>query len=75
MTAEEYTIEVVTGRLNDPTLSFQLHLGFHVTAVIGDYFSGDPESRGWAAIIEWRNEEVTMAGNDQPPDPRFIPGK
>lgn len=60
LTAEQYTAEVVQGRINDPTLSFQLNLGFRVTAVIGDYFMNDPESRGAAAIIEWQNDE--MAG-------------
>lgn len=58
LTPEQYTEEVVQGRLNDPTLSFQLHLGFRVVSVIGGYFPGDPESRGFAAIIEWLTEEV-----------------
>ena len=58
LTAEQYAIEVVNGRLNDPTLSFQLHLGFRVTGVVGGYFGGDPESLGWAAVIEWLNDEV-----------------
>jgi len=71
LSAEEYTIEVVNGRLNDPTLSFQLHLGFRVTGVIGDYFAGDPESRGWAATIEWLNEEVADPGDYATGDPRF----
>jgi len=58
LSAEEYVVEVVNGRLNDPTLSFQLHMGFRVTSVIGNYFAGDPESRGWAALIEWLNDEI-----------------
>jgi predicted amidohydrolase/GNAT superfamily N-acetyltransferase len=58
MTPQDYVTEVVHGRLNDPTLSFQLSQGFHVLTVVGDYFVGDPESRGWAAVIEWLNPDV-----------------
>ncbi len=54
MSAQEYVEQVVNGELNDPTLSFQLAQGFGVVAVVGDYFDGDPESEGWAAVIEWR---------------------
>ncbi|OAB56761.1 hypothetical protein AY599_01340 [Leptolyngbya valderiana BDU 20041] len=73
LTAEQYAIEVVQGRLNDPTLSFQLHLGFRVTAVIGNYFQGDPESEGYAAIIEWLNDEVADPEDHDRYDPRFAP--
>lgn len=73
LSAEEYAVEVIHGRINDPTLSFQLHLGFRVTAVIPDYFTGDPESRGWAAIIEWLNDEVAEPKNYGSGDPRFTP--
>ncbi|XHC26092.1 GNAT family N-acetyltransferase [Phycisphaerales bacterium ac7] len=68
MSAEEYTAEVSAGRLNDPTLSFQLHLGFRVTSVIGDYFANDPESRGFAAIIEWVNEDAAPGGGESVSD-------
>ncbi|MCA9303439.1 MAG: GNAT family N-acetyltransferase [Phycisphaerales bacterium] len=74
LSAEEYAIEVVNGRRNDPTLSFQLHLGFRVTGVVGGYFGGDPESLGWAAVIEWLNDEVADAGDHERGDPRFVPG-
>ncbi|MEZ6243066.1 MAG: GNAT family N-acetyltransferase [Phycisphaerales bacterium] len=73
MTAEEYVAEVVRGRLNDPTLSFQLHLGFRVTSAIGGYFTGDPESRGFAALIEWLNDEVADPEESLAGDPRFTP--
>ncbi len=56
---EAYVDEVVAGRLNDPTLSFQLHMGFRVISVIGGYFKGDPESKGYAAVIEWVNPDAT----------------
>ncbi len=73
-TAEEYVVDVVNGRANDPTLSFQLAQGFRVRRVIGDYFTGDPESEGWAAIIEWINEDVARPeDSDEGLDPRFRP--
>jgi len=73
MSAEEYVVEVVNGRLNDPTLSFQLAQGFRVLAVVGGYFSGDPESLGWAAVIEWLNDEVAEEADYEQGDPRFRP--
>ncbi len=58
MSAEEYTHAVIAGRLRDPTLSFQLRRGFHVLRVIADYLMHDPESLGFAAIIEWVNPDI-----------------
>jgi len=75
MSAEDYVIEVVHGRLNDPTLSFQLAQGFRVLAVVGGYFEGDPESRGWAAVIEWLNDDVADPEDYGQGDPRFIPDR
>lgn len=58
MSPEEYVHAVVEGRLSDPTLSFQLNQGFQVIAIVSDYLRNDPESRGYAAIIEWINDAV-----------------
>jgi hypothetical protein len=55
--AEDYIIQVVHGSLHDPTLSFQLKEGFHVLAVVPHYLSEDPESLGYAAVIEWLNPQ------------------
>ncbi|MGC2111735.1 MAG: hypothetical protein WA655_19620 [Candidatus Korobacteraceae bacterium] len=55
---EEYVTEVVEGVEYDPTLSFQLKEGFHVLAVVPHYLSDDPESLGYAAVIEWLNPEL-----------------
>lgn len=55
---ECYVERVVRGELQDPTLSFQLREGFDVVAVVGGYLRNDPESLGWAAVIEWLNPEV-----------------
>jgi len=58
MTAREYVKKVVRGELADSTLTFQLRQGFHVLAVAGGYLLHDPESLGYAAVIEWLNEAV-----------------
>ena len=58
MTAEEYVAAVERGELGDPTLTFQLRRGFRVIGVVADYLRHDPESLGYAAVIEWVNPEV-----------------
>ncbi len=58
MRAEAYTAEVVAKRRRDPTLSFQLGRGFGVIGVVEGYLRHDPESLGWAAVIEWLNPRV-----------------
>jgi GNAT superfamily N-acetyltransferase len=55
MTAAEYVARVERGELSDPTLSFQLKRGFRVIAVVSGYLRHDPESLGFAAVIEWLN--------------------
>jgi predicted amidohydrolase/GNAT superfamily N-acetyltransferase len=73
MSAEDYVVEVVNGRLKDPTLSFQLSQGFRVLGVVADYFKGDSESRGYAAVIEWLNDGVATEEDYEQGDPRFRP--
>lgn len=55
LTAREYVRGVVKGAIRDPTLTFQLRRGFHVLDIVRGYLRQDPESLGYAAIIEWRN--------------------
>ncbi len=57
-TPEEYAIEVVNKRIFDPTLSFQLNQNFTVLDVAKNYLFNDPESLGFAAVIEWLNPDV-----------------
>lgn len=57
MSAQEYVHRVVMGELNDPTLTFQLRNGFKVLDVVRGYLVNDPDSHGWAAVIEWLNPE------------------
>jgi ribosomal protein S18 acetylase RimI-like enzyme len=60
MSPNEYVVAVVHGLLTDPTLTFQLNQGFHVIAVAPHYLEDDPESRGFAAVIEWLNPQVIL---------------
>jgi GNAT superfamily N-acetyltransferase len=54
MSPEAYVEEVVRGLRKDPTLSFQLAKGFQVLGVAPGYLRTDKESRGYAAVVEWR---------------------
>ncbi|MEJ2421574.1 MAG: GNAT family N-acetyltransferase [Acidobacteriota bacterium] len=58
LTPEEYVRGVIRGGLGDPTLSFQLKEGFEVIRVVKEYLRNDPESLGYAAVIEWLNPAV-----------------
>lgn len=63
LTPEEYVIKIVRGELGDPTLSFQLKRGFEVIAIVSNYLRHDPESLGYAAVIEWLNPAVATAAD------------
>ncbi|MEO8440791.1 MAG: GNAT family N-acetyltransferase [Spartobacteria bacterium] len=63
LTAEQYVVRVMAGDLSDPTLTFQLKQGFLPLAVAPDYLHHDPESLGYAAVIEWLNPEVATAAD------------
>ncbi|MEO7795076.1 MAG: hypothetical protein ABIV06_09920, partial [Thermoanaerobaculia bacterium] len=69
---EEYVVEVVRGKIHDPTLSFQLRQGFEVLAVVSKYLRHDPESAGHAALIEWLNPAVATQRDSAGRDPRFL---
>jgi GNAT superfamily N-acetyltransferase len=58
MSPVEYASRVARKELRDPTLSFQLSHGFKIIAVVSGYLRHDPESLGYAAVIEWLNPEV-----------------
>ncbi len=71
MSAAEYVAQVEAGTLRDPTLTFQLHHGFRVLQVVEGYLRHDPESRGWAAVIEWLNPDAPE--NQNPAGPVGLP--
>lgn len=72
MSAEQYVIRVAREEIGDPTLTFQLHQGFHVMKVVRDYLSHDPDSLGWAALIEWINEAVATPEDYRFRNPKFL---
>lgn len=71
MSAMDYVQRVVRNELRDPTLSFQLNRGFRVLDVVSGYLRHDPESAGYAAVIEWLNESVANPEDYGHGDPRF----
>lgn len=52
---DDYVRKVISKEIYDPTLSFQLGQGFKVIDVAAGYLMNDPESLGYAAVIEWLN--------------------
>ena len=58
MSAEDYVLSVNKEEIKDPTLSFQLKRGFQVLRLVEGYLRHDPESLGFAAVIEWINLQV-----------------
>jgi GNAT superfamily N-acetyltransferase len=67
LTPEQYVAAVVRGGLGDRTLSFQLGQGFRVIGVVAGYLAHDPESLGYAAVIEWVNKAVAAKIGYEPP--------
>lgn len=72
MSAEEYVLRAVQGKIKDPTLSFQLRQGFEVLAVVSGYLQHDPESLGYAAVIEWINTQVAKPEDYAGRNPHFL---
>jgi GNAT superfamily N-acetyltransferase len=72
MTPEEYVIKVIHGHHGGPTLSFQLREGFEVIGVVSDYLRHDPESLGYAAVIEWLNPKIARPEDKANRDARFL---
>jgi len=54
LTPEEYVEEVVSGRLQDPVLTFLLKCGRMPVAIVPNYLE-DAESLNYGVLMEWRN--------------------
>ena len=54
---EEYIAKVKKTELTDPVLTAHLHDGWDVVTAIQGYLPHDVESAGWAAVIQWINQE------------------
>ena len=59
LTPQEYVNAVVHKEITDRTLTFQLNKGFNVLYVVSDYLRHDPESLGYAAVIERLNDRLS----------------
>jgi hypothetical protein len=64
---------VTQGELVDPTLTFQLRRGFRVLHVVPGYLKHDPESQGFAALIEWLNPAIATPADYAAQPERFRP--
>lgn len=71
MSAEDYVLGVLRGTIRGPTLSFQLREGFTVFGIVEGYLAHDPESLGWAALIEWLNPAVALPEDSAHRDPKW----
>lgn len=65
LTPHEYVQRVLTGELQDTTLSFQLRMGFEVRGLIPNYIE-DAASDNWATLIVWTNPEYQESEFVQP---------
>jgi hypothetical protein len=67
--------DVIAGKREDPTLSFQLKNGFVVLDIIPDYVH-DNESRNYATLLEWLNPQyvaaVSLHASDQQAELREV---
>ncbi|MCB9138452.1 MAG: GNAT family N-acetyltransferase [Caldilineaceae bacterium] len=52
MSVHAYVDKVIAGELYDPTLSFQLRMGFRVHSLLQDYLE-DSASDNWSTLIVW----------------------
>ncbi|GAA4425580.1 GNAT family N-acetyltransferase [Bremerella cremea] len=68
ISADAYVEEVVNGTRFDPVLSIHLKDGWTAVRPIQGYLQHDPDSAGWAVVIQWVNPEC-------PPPPQFELGK
>lgn len=73
MEPREYLKKVARGELRDPTISFQIRHGFRPIKLISNYLRNDPESLGYAALIEWLNEQVATPDDVRNRSDEFAP--
>jgi len=55
MTIHQYVDAVISGKLFDPVLTIHLKDGWNPVRPIHGYLQHDPESAGWAEVIQWLN--------------------
>lgn len=57
-TPEAYVKAVIENVVRDPTMTFQIRNGFEFQGLLKDYFPGDTQSLGYAALMVWKNPAV-----------------
>lgn len=72
MSPEAYLHKVLRGEIFDATVSFQLRQGFQIVALASGYLPGDPESGGWAVVIEWLNPRQSTERDRQAQINRYM---
>lgn len=55
LTVHQYVEKVMSKKLYDPVLTFQIANGFVLKRIITDYLKSDDESKGYAILLEWVN--------------------
>jgi predicted amidohydrolase/ribosomal protein S18 acetylase RimI-like enzyme len=55
LTVHQYVEKVMSKKLYDPVLTFQIANGFVLKRIITDYLTSDDESKGYAILLEWVN--------------------
>lgn len=58
---EAYVEGVLSKKIKDPTMGFQLRQGFEFQRVLPDYLPDDVDSLGHGAFMLWRNPEIGEA--------------
>ena len=71
LSPEEYLLKVAKLELFDATVSFQIKQGFKPLAVVPQYLGDDPETLGFAAVIEWINPEMATEADFAKQKERF----
>jgi predicted amidohydrolase/ribosomal protein S18 acetylase RimI-like enzyme len=69
---EDYLEQVVAGKLHDPVLRFQLANGFEPVGVLKGYLPEDKKSKGFAALMVWRNPFVDQGESQEFRVPRGV---
>jgi GNAT superfamily N-acetyltransferase len=65
LTPRQYAERVARGELYDPTLSFQLKMGFQLRGMIENYME-DSATGNWSTLILWPNDHLPARMQDQP---------
>jgi predicted amidohydrolase/ribosomal protein S18 acetylase RimI-like enzyme len=62
---EAYLQEVMSNRLRDPVLTFQMRNGFEVLGLLPRYLPEDNESNGYGVHLVWRNPNAADEKEEQ----------